>query len=238
MFSRMTTQPPPARRSLIDEALRSLAAGGVLERGDMLSVLAAHDAQAGRLNWLSSSYNLTAVGAPAFTADRGYTGDGATARLDTGFDPVAAAGEMTLNSASIGVWMPGTSGTANNPVGNLNATVRPRAASTSLTHRLNNTTTATTAAVGAISGFYLLNRTGAAGYDIWLNGIKILSPTAAASAMSAMTIQLLARQTSLGVYAYDTSLVAAAWAGGGLTDVQCVALYAALSGYLTAIGAA
>lgn len=238
LLARMASAQTASRQRLIDDAIRILEASGTAAQVDFLHLEAAADAQAARLNWLAPIYDLTAVGAPVFTADRHYAGDGATSRLDTGFDPVAAVGKMSTNSASLGIWMPGTAVNGGYPFGNLNATIRPREGISSFSARLNNSVTTSISDRSPVAGFYLLNRTNGAGYDVWVNGEKVYTQVAASSAMSAQVMQILGRQTSNGVFQYNAGPVAASWAGGGLTDVQCVALYAALSGYLAGIGAA
>ena len=66
----------------------------------ILWLLAAHDAQAGRLNWIGAANDLSVGGSPAFTADRGYQGDGSAAYLASGY--LFPAGYQ--DSAHLMVW--------------------------------------------------------------------------------------------------------------------------------------
>ncbi len=91
LLSRMTVTPSTARKQLIDALIATLVGAGIWAKLDALYLLAAHDAQAARLNWIADRYNLTAVNSPTFTTDRGYAGTGAAMYLDTGFNPATAA---------------------------------------------------------------------------------------------------------------------------------------------------
>ena len=104
-FSPFTTPPDPTRKALINTLVKSLKAAGVWTKLDALYLFAAADAQAARRNWIQDLYNATAVSSPTFAADRGYTGDGAAAYLDTGFNPsTASSPKLTQNSAHASAW--------------------------------------------------------------------------------------------------------------------------------------
>lgn len=105
LFGRMTTQPNAARKALIDAIYTAGKQDGWLTKLDGLWIMAAHDAQAARLNWVSTSFNLTAVASPTFTVDKGYKSDGAAAYLDTNFNPTTASSPKYLqDSASMFVF--------------------------------------------------------------------------------------------------------------------------------------
>ncbi len=89
LIARMTAAPDSARRGQIDALVRALKIAGIWPKLAALYLTAAHDAQAARLNWVSGSHDLTEHGALTFTADRGYTGDGSTGYLDSGWSPVS-----------------------------------------------------------------------------------------------------------------------------------------------------
>ena len=104
LFARLATQPAPARAAAYDAVIRALLAAGVWSKLDALYLLAAADAATALTNLKQSSYGLTAVNSPAFTADRGYTGNGTTQYLNPGFTPSTAGGKLVQNSASIFWW--------------------------------------------------------------------------------------------------------------------------------------
>jgi hypothetical protein len=78
---------------------------GVWAKLDGLYLLAAADAATAQTNLIQSSYGLTVVGSPAFAADAGYTGTGATsAYLSTGLNPTVGSPQFSLNSGSLFAW--------------------------------------------------------------------------------------------------------------------------------------
>src|SRR5229473_4702071 len=72
---------------------------------DGLYIFATNTTTTANLNLCGTSFGLTTSAAPSFTADRGYTGNGTTQFLDTGFIPSAAGGATTLNSTSLGAYV-------------------------------------------------------------------------------------------------------------------------------------
>ncbi|WP_062228782.1 Com family DNA-binding transcriptional regulator [Aureimonas frigidaquae] len=72
LLARMTMAPAAARRQLISVLVADLKAAGIWARLDGFWMLAAHDAQAARLNWCSAAMDLVPMNGPAFTQDRGY----------------------------------------------------------------------------------------------------------------------------------------------------------------------
>lgn len=79
LFAAMSVEPDAARKTLINDLIAGLKADGIWAELDLLYVKAAHDAQAGRLNWKNpGTFDLIEVNSPAFHTDRGYTGDGST----------------------------------------------------------------------------------------------------------------------------------------------------------------
>jgi hypothetical protein len=100
IFAAMDVQPDAARMAIIDTFIRALVAAGVWDLLDVLYVFAAHTEQAALLNWINPGpFDGMAVNAPTFTVDEGFTGNGSTAYIDTGFNPTTAGGNYVMNSA-------------------------------------------------------------------------------------------------------------------------------------------
>lgn len=116
LFARMTTPPSGARKTLINNLINSLKLGAtsatnIWAKIDVLYVLAAADAQAACLEWKgNAAYNAVPVGAPVFTADRGYAGDGVTADmyLETSYAPGTVSLGMTNADCHFGAWAQNT----------------------------------------------------------------------------------------------------------------------------------
>lgn len=239
LFARFTTPPTSDRARLINALIKTLKQCGAWAKLDVLYILAAADAQSSLLNWVATSFNLTAVASPTFAADRGYTGNGSSMRLDTGFNPSTAGGKLSLNSVHLGLWRPGdAAGTSNLPVGNLNLTLRPYVgAATSVTAKAHEASSTTHTIPAAPHRHYMLNRTNSSTYDLWAAGTKVINAAAqASSAMQSLDMPVLARQTAAGTYQYAPDQYAACHWGGGLTDGEALGMWQALSAYMTAVG--
>jgi hypothetical protein len=83
-FAAMSVEPDATRKGLLNDLIVGLKADSVWTKITWLSVLAAHDAQAARVNIKTPAQVATAINSPTFTTDLGYAGDGATSYLDTG----------------------------------------------------------------------------------------------------------------------------------------------------------
>lgn len=239
LLSRMTVTPDATRQGHINTLIKSLKTAGVWSKLDCLYVMASHDAQAARLNWKQAAYNLTPINSPTFTVDRGYQGDGSSSLLDSGFDPVLAAGQVSLNSVHLGTWTYQDAINTAFGVGNLGLTIRPRTSSlNNMDARVHSSTILVN--VASMSGYshYVVNRNGSAGFDIWGGGLKRSTIADATTSMNSLAMGVCARRIGASSFQYDTSLRCAQHWGAGLTETESAALYAALQTYLTAVGAA
>lgn len=240
----MTVRPPFARQTLIETLVESLKAGGVWAKLDALYLLAAHDAQAARLNGRApATFALTATASPVFGADRGYkgTGQGATAGgyLASSFNPSTSGGQWALDSAQISVWVrtAATSTTAlqSAEIGaSAGIIFTKHATAGTITTSLNDGTSSSTAA-GTPNGIglFTLSRTASTGYGKYHEGV---ARTAAAVASTALPASALAILRGGSASHSDAEISAACW-GGGLTATEASALYDALHAYLQGVGA-
>lgn len=104
LAARMSTAPAPERLHLVSTLIGALKAGAVWSKLDALYILAAHDEQASRLNWVGGDHDLTAVNSPAFTADRGWQGDGTGQYLNSTFHSLIEGAKFRSGSAHMGLW--------------------------------------------------------------------------------------------------------------------------------------
>jgi len=72
---------------------------------DGLYIFATNTTTTANLNLCGTSFGLTSHGTITFNADTGYTGNGSTGYLDTGFNLSTAGGHFLQNSASLGVYV-------------------------------------------------------------------------------------------------------------------------------------
>jgi hypothetical protein len=243
----MSVKPTGPRLGLYNELIHDLKIAGVWAKLDALYLLAAHDAQAARLNIRDpGSFDLTAVSSPTFTTDRGYAGDGSTSYLDPDFVPSVALGQFAQDSCHLGVWS--RTDSAANVVdigGRFDGSTRQsfiqiRTGVDQMAGRLNQNAASLNTA-GSISsvGHFLRTRTGAAASDNYKAGVAFGSTANTASTgLTDRKILIGALQNGASVALHSARQYAAAHIGGGLTSQDAAALYAALHAYLAAVGAA
>lgn len=236
LFARMSVAPDATRKGHIDTLIGVLKTAGIWSKLDLFYILAAHDAQAARLNWVSSSYDCTAVNSPTFTVDRGYQGDGATSCLDTGFNPGNAAGrKYAQNSAHLSFWSRTAGETAGDMGSDTNLCFFARVPTNTLIHRVNNGAGSVTNTDG--SGDFIASRTGSAAADsiAYRNGVALGAAANASGAVPTTgTLTLLKRNSPAS---FSNRQHAAASVGSGLTAAEALALYNARQAYMTAVGA-
>jgi hypothetical protein len=240
IFDAFTTPPTTARKAVINTCVVALKAAGVWTLLDCLYLMAAADNQAARINWkMPASFTLSAINSPTFTADRGFTGDGASTYLDTNYTPSTNAVALSLNSAHYGGWALNSlaAGSANRLVGNVASTgtgrslVLPRNTG-DIISSLANDTSGTTLSNATTSGFFVVNRSGASARQAYRNGSSLGSDATAAVALPNQKVAFLRDTTS-----FATLQVAVGTIGASLTAQQASDFHAAILAYLQAVGA-
>ena len=245
VIARMTVQPDKARATLIETLVRDLKSAGVWQTLDGLYVMAAHDAQAARLNWRGNILNLTPAASPTFTIDRGYKGDGAAAYLTidgTSTDVV----RYTLDSASVGLWanqVVAETGIALGMSPDYALQIIPLSGSETLTIRFQNVSGAqSTTVIAGHDGLGMSRGTREASdrYFVRSRGRaripKVISTTPGNP--TRWPRRFLSGMANGTTMTYSTARIAVAYFGGALTDAQEVAMDAALQSYLSAVGGA
>ncbi len=236
LFARMTTAPSDARKLSIDTLITSLKTAGVWTKLDALYILAAHASQAARLNWVQDLYNCTAINSPTFTTDRGYTGDGSSSYLDTNFNPTTASTpKLTQNDAHLGLWSRTSAGSFVNDMGAA-ATLYLGARNNGLTDSRICSAGSTGIASADGTGHFTGARSGSAGANsiAYRNGASIGSPGGTSGALTSGNIFVGARSINAQ---FSARQIAAAHYGSNLTAQNVSDLYAALSTYMTSVGA-
>jgi len=106
-FLARITAPTAPRKAAYAALIDGLVVDGVWSLIDALYIMAAADAATARTNLKQSSYGLTPSGSGlTFTADRGYTGNGSSGWINTGYDPNTAGGNFpsTGNSGTLAAY--------------------------------------------------------------------------------------------------------------------------------------
>lgn len=236
LFARMSTPPSGARKHQISRLIRSLKQAGVWVKLDVFYMFAAANSQAALLNWKSTSYNA-ANSSATFTADQGYTRGGGAAHISSGYQ--MGNGQSSVASFGCGVSIRAITGSIDPAIGAAQASVSTCHISASLTRSYLT--------AGAVVD---------PGVDVGLSGVAHLSLVKSGAVMSGYRnglllgtkpsnlpsappypFYLLATNQSGSAGGIWSGRMAAAYFGSALTADDVAALEAALSTYLTAVGA-
>lgn len=234
LFARMTLAPAEWHKRAIDLYLDALWRSGAWSLMDALYVMAAQDTQAANLNWISTSYGLTATGSPTFAAYRGYTPDGSTTFLDTGFNPATAGGKFTQNSAHFAGWHLTNNtngGNTSYDLGNANSRII----------KLNTGGTSTRpnqpsnqSVSGSFATHKVTNRSGAAAWQFYTNASATNSGTTASGALTNTNFFI---GTQDGTANFGVNQAAIVHFGSSLTAAQVASIHSASRAYLLTVGA-
>lgn len=234
----MTTEPTFARSVLIDNFFKTIRPAGIVDALDAIYVTAADDSQAATLNWLDpTKFNLTIVGTPTFTQNKGFTGNGTDAYLNTNY--TFGQGKATQDNNSGGVWTNSAINENRIAMGTRNWLIYPRNSGFNIETRNNNGTGSSTTFGGLNSlGLVAMSRSSASTYTTYKDGVLRNTLSQTSSTPSAHPVFILAQSGSSGSPAlFSNRIVNAAFIGRALTDSQQTTLYNAFNTYLTAVGA-
>lgn len=236
LLAAFTTAPTDLRKAYINRLVKDLKGAGVWSKFDLLYLLAAHDAQAGRVNWVApGSHNLTVIGSPVFTVDQGYKG-ATSSYLDSGV-AASALSKYKQNDAVIGIWtrtaIVETLGAISSIGGGIAARIIPAITSTSTSSYLNNATSTTVAGAGGV-GHHAVSRSASGSYTYYKNGASAGTASQASTGVPSGNVFVL-RDTG---GTSSTQQLALAYVGQSLTSTEVLAAHNAFAKFLSAIGAA
>lgn len=92
--------PTFQRKKILNDFILALKSNGFWTKLDVLYLFASHDPVFALVNLVNpTSFVATAVNNPTFISNRGFTGNGVDAYINTGFNPFVASGNYSLNDA-------------------------------------------------------------------------------------------------------------------------------------------
>lgn len=243
LLARFTSQPLHTQAIRIDRIIAGLKASGVWSKLDAFYDLAAHDAQAAQRNWKADAYNLTPVDSPTFAAYRGYEGNGSSSYLDMNAT-LNALTQYQQDSAHLMQWvrtLPTVAGGSEAEIGVFTGSDRTRLRSTNgaggsgtPAARVNQAFTFNAAGtVTRGTGLIIASRTSSTAITLYRNDDQSDVASVASTAPTSGSLALLR-----GLSSYSNAQLCFASIGAGLTAADKTSLYAVLSEYLTAVGAA
>lgn len=229
-FAGMSVQPDATRKALLNDLIVGLKSDGVWLKQRGFWVLAAHDAQAARVNAKQpGSSDLNAINSPSFTVDRGFTGDGSSSYLDTGMTT-----EGFQNDSSMGFWSLSDIQSGAVDMGNAGSLIAARNGSDATLWRVNQGSSVTSAGVTNGTGLFTVQRNGAASVTLYRNASLIISNSSASQTPGNSLIRILSRSNTV---TYSSRTGAFAFIGTSLTAAEVASIHSRVSTYLAAIGA-
>ena len=212
---------------------------------DVLYIFATATTTVANLNLVSSSFPITAVGAPAFTVDAGYTGVDAstTIYLDTGYNFSTSAVHYQLNDALIsehslaGTVSSSSGGTVIGAYDGTNLTqVAPDYPGPLAFININETSASSSDATSlGATGQYIGVRS-AGGPQSYYNGVVITGGvTGTLGAVVNLSAYILARHNTGGAGSGSANQVAEVSIGGSLAAANVANLYNRVCTYIKAV---
>jgi hypothetical protein len=200
---------------------------------DALWVFASSSTTNANLNLCGTGLTVTVTGTCTFTADTGYTGDGATCFLNTGYNASTFGGGYVLNSASVGACQYTTGGPGGNAfgAGGGSSSWDVGGVPNIEINSFNNPS-----APG--SGNVYATRTASTGINVYLNGVISTTPTDGVNAVPTSNFYFLAFDSGGTANSFSAGKMGYGFVGPGFNATQVGNIYTRLHAFLVAVSAA
>lgn len=235
--------------------INGLDTDGTFGLFDALWILSTKNAATAELNLVSSNFSsFTVVGSCTFTADQGYTGDGSTCYISTGYNPTAATTpNMTISSAMLGVYVltnntvaPGSvytdigadfgNGSSTTSFNYIIPMLTDGGSYASLLASVNNGPQA----VGNTDGLWMVTSSGST-TAFYRNGSSLVSNAITPSNIANQPFVVLAHNEAaasggINITQFSPHQVSAAWVGGLPNSTQAGQISSRINAFMTALG--
>lgn len=222
------------RQTIVDTLIRGLKSDGIWSKLDRLWVLAAENTPSALTDMVVDAL-ATAVNSPTFTTDRGYTGDGATAYIDTNFNAnTATSPNFVQDSASLFAWS-NTAGQGGDMIGTTSETksqINQRFTDNNCYYSLNGNTGASFANASDVTGLYLDTRTSSSVIRLDVNGSNANSASGNTSTTPSNFDFCILRAAGT----FSSRQVCCGGFGSQMSATDSTNLYNRLRTYMTAVG--
>lgn len=245
IFAAFTTPPDTTRKGVIDTFVKALKTAGIWSKLDVLYVFAAADSQAARINWKNpGTFTATAVNSPTFTTDRGFTGNGSSSYVSSGFTPSTAGGQITQNSAHVSARalnnLSAASyrliGTASGVSSNAKINVVPRNTGDVFFARMNSDNLSVTPSNSNSIAHWIVSRSASTSTQFYKDGSALgANNTIASGGLCNVAVTFVGDPAAANYAAFQ---VASGSIGSSLNGTEAAALAAAELAYMQAVGAA
>ncbi len=246
LIARMTAlseTPDAARQGVLNTAIVADKTAGLWTKYDAFWLMAAHGKDSGLLNIIADEFNLTLVSTPAFTTDRGYTGNGTDAALNCNYTPASDASKYLINACSFGMYVRTNNNTGTHMMSAYDGRAErlimlaPRESDGYGYFAINNANERT--AVADSSGMWIISRTASNAYKIYRNGVEVVAKTGVTSgALLNAVLHLLCYNNNGTLANFSNREASLAFIGGVMTQTDVTNFQTIwVDGYLDTIGA-
>jgi len=229
-----------------DKCITRLKAAGVWGALDQLWVPAANDSQISALSWKTpGSFTLSPINGPNFVVNRGWTLDGFSRYLNTGWVPSTDGVRFTQDSCQLGAWVNstgsdtvGTTSTGGCSDASHTISLIPWRTGNGIGNRLCDATSGSSgSSIGTRLGMSVNQRSVSTGREGFRDGASV-GTVSATSTGRPTTALYIGGQNQNGTFASgSTDRQAAFWVGGALSAEQHRAFYWILGEFLRSKGA-
>lgn len=240
-----TSEPDDVHKEAIETRVLALKAAGLWASRDFDYMWATSEQDGALINWKSpGTFDAIAVNSPTFTADEGFTLDGTSQYIRSGYNPAAEAGNYAQDSAHVTAMTLLAPIGANNPLIGVLASVsspfarvllRPRNASNNMQAIINSVYNVIDITVAnTLAAHWILSRTGASATAVYRDG-------AAFGAGTQSSVGNIGEIISFGYDAqtgdYGAHKLTCGSGGAAMTAGEASDSYDADAAFLTTVGA-
>lgn len=238
VYNAMTNKPDSTNAGYQNSLVASLVSGGFWSRMDLLYIMANHSNTSGeaRLNWIAptGSFNFESTALDASWAQyEGISGNG-TNYPTTYYNPATEKTNLSINSATLGVYIRTDSNTDVYQLGATDGTnqLAFEARDTGSFYTRINSSNSLSAASSSAIGFWLSTRTASNAVKCYKNGALVGSGSAASTAIPNTDLILFSRSGGLRC-SNQLSIILVM---NGITDADATNLTTIFETYMDAIG--
>lgn len=215
---------PAFNKSVYGLGIKALVDNSIYSQIDFLNLFSAHSEIAALLNWVSTSFNSTKGGAPTFTANRGFKGNGTNGYVRTSYNPSVDAVNLLQNNAMVSIFTLETTQEnaqtldCNSDTGTKRILLNPKNGAGNYSVRLNSSSSSSGSAGTNLIGLHTLVRTSSTGFSYYFNGVLISSFTSTSSLLPNADMFSLAGSTGNTADTFSNRQAALIFAGSGNID--------------------
>ncbi len=239
LIDEMDVAPTLERKIIINALIGAIKDAGVWDKLDDLYVLAAHDDQAARINWIAPTEELTKVNSPTFQIDEGFDTDGSTSYLQMPND-LDTYSNLSQNDLHFGGYCGGadrmTTRYQLGVAGSNNWRFNVNNNDQRFWSQVNSTAAAATAsgnaaASGGSTGHFVADRDGASSLTLYVNGGSEQTESDASAAVPSEPLLINRSNTNYENY----RIMNVVHVGAHLTAAEVSDLYDAIVDYIAQV---